>query len=219
MSGLGLSGLGPEVEALVVSLEVALLALVLVLPVGLALAFWLARGPARGRALVEAVVMVPLVLPPVAIGVGLLALFGRNGLGFLWLVGTWKGAAVAAAVVALPVFVRVARAALEDVDPRLEAVAAVLGASPARVAFTITLPLAARGLIAATVLGFARALGEFGATIIVAGAIRGETETLPMAIYQAYEQGGSATALCLISFGLALGLALVSAWLAPRRSA
>ncbi len=139
--------------------------------------------------------------------------------GRLALVGTGQGASLAAAVVALPVFVRVARAALEEVDPRLEAIASVLGASPVRVTLTITLPLAARGLVAATVLGFARALGEFGATIIVAGAVRGETETLPIAIFQAYESKGSATALCLISGSFALVLALVSSWLSPRRAA
>lgn len=205
-----------ELEALIVSLEVSLLAMTLMLPPGLALAFWLARGPSRGRAVVEALVMLPLVLPPVAIGVALLAIFGRSGLGLLSLVGTWKGAAVAAAVVALPVFVRVARSAFEGVDERLEAIAGVLGASPLRVTLTVTLPLAARGLVAATVLGFARALGEFGATIVVAGAVRGETETLPIAIFQAYESRGSATALCLISGGLALVLSLVSSWLSVR---
>ncbi len=207
-----------ELRALLVSLEVASLALALMLPPGLALAFLLARGPARLRTAVEALVMLPLVLPPVAIGVGLLAIFGRQGLGFLSLVGTWQGASLAAAVVALPVFVRVARAALEDVDPRLEAIASVLGAPPWRVALTITLPLARRGLLAATVLGFARALGEFGATIVVAGAVSGETETLPIAIFQAFEERGSAASLCLVSGALALGLAALSAWLSPRRT-
>ena len=188
------------------------------LPPGLALAFLLARGPTRLRTAIEALVMLPLVLPPVAIGVGLLAIFGRQGLGFLSLVGTWQGASLAAAVVALPVFVRVARAALEDVDPRLEAIASVLGAPPWRVALTITLPLARRGLLAATILGFARALGEFGATIVVAGAVSGETETLPIAIFQAFEERGSAASLCLVSGALALGLAALSAWLSPRRT-
>jgi len=209
----------PELEALRISLEVASAAMLLVVPIGLALAWWLARGPARGRAVVEALVLLPLVLPPVAIGVALLAVLGRNGLGLVSFVGTWRGAAVAAAVVALPVFVRVARAAIEEVDPRLEGMASVLGASPPRVALTVTLPLAERGLVAALVLGFARALGEFGATIVVAGAVRGETETLPIAIFQAFEERGSATALCALSAGLALALALASAWLAPRRAA
>ena len=207
-----------ELRALLVSLEVASLALLLMLPPGLALAFLLARGPTRLRTAIEALVMLPLVLPPVAIGVGLLAIFGRQGLGFLSLVGTWQGASLAAAVVALPVFVRVARAALEDVDPRLEAIASVLGAPPWRVALTITLPLARRGLLAATILGFARALGEFGATIVVAGAVSGETETLPIAIFQAFEERGSAASLCLVSGALALGLAALSAWLSPRRT-
>ncbi len=209
----------PELRALLVSLEVATLALALVLPPGLALAFFLARSRSRARPFVEALVLLPLVLPPVAIGVALLALFGRQGLGWLFLVGTWPGASVAAAVVALPVFVRVARAALEDVDPRLEEMASVLGASPARVALTVTAPLAGRGLLAASVLAFARALGEFGATIVVAGAVTGETETLPIAIFQAFESRGNAASLCLVSGGLALVLALASALLSPRRAA
>jgi molybdate transport system permease protein len=207
-----------ELRALLVSLETGSLAMVFMLPPGLALALYLARGPARLRSLVEAVVMLPLVLPPVAIGVFLLAVLGRGGLGFLSFVCTMRGAALAAALVALPIFVRVARAALEDVDPRLEGMAAVLGASPLRVAVTITLPLAIRGLLAAFTLAFARALGEFGATIVVAGAVRGETETLPIAIFQAFEHRGSATTLCLISAGLALALAIASARLSPRRS-
>ena len=207
-----------ELRALRVSLETGSLAMLFMLPPGLALALYLARGPARLRSLVEAVVMLPLVLPPVAIGVFLLSVLGRGGLGFLSLVGTQRGAALAAALVALPIFVRVARAALEDVDPRLEGMAAVLGASPLRVALTITLPLAFRGLLAAFTLAFARALGEFGATIVVAGAVRGETETLPIAIFEAFEHRGSATTLCLISAGLALALAFASARLSPRRS-
>ncbi len=205
--------------ALLVSLRVASVAMLFMLPVGVALAFYLARGPKRLRSVVEAVVMLPLVLPPVAIGVFLLALFGRGGLlAFLGFAGTWLGASAAAAAVALPVFVRVARAALEDVDPRLEGMAAVLGAGPIRVAVTITLPLALRGLLAAFTLALARAIGEFGATILVAGAIEGKTETLPIAIFQAFEQRGEATALCLVSAGLAFALALASAWLSPRRS-
>lgn len=218
----------PELEALTVSLEVGLAGLSLAAPIGLALAFYLARGPRRGRAIVDAVVTLPLVLPPVAVGVAILAVFGTQGLGpvlaraGLRLVGTWQGAALASGTVALPLFVRVARAALEGVDPRLEAVAATLGASPARVVATVTLPLAARGLVAATALAFARALGEFGATILVAGSVRGQTETLPLAIYQAFESAPAndptlAARLCAVSALLALSLSVVAARLEPKR--
>jgi molybdate transport system permease protein len=218
----------PELAALLVSLEVGLASLVLAVPAGLALAFWLARGPRRGRALVDALVTLPLVLPPTAIGVAILAAFGSHGLGGalaatgLSVVTTWRGAALASAIAALPIFVRVARSAIEGVDPRLEAVAATLGASPARVALTVTLPLARRGLVAATILAFARALGEFGATVLVAGSIRGETETLPLAIYEAFTQPSDAdpwlaARLCLLSGGLALLLSLVATRLEPRR--
>jgi molybdate transport system permease protein len=213
-----------ELDALLVSLRVGLAALALVVPLGLALALYLARGPARGRTLAEAVIMLPLVLPPVAVGVGLLVLFGRRGLG-PWLasvgvevVSSWRGAALASAVVALPVFVRVARTAIESVDPRLEEMAALLGASPLRIATTVTLPLARRGLLAATTLAFARALGEFGATVLVAGSIVGRTQTLPLAIFEATEGRDDATALrlCAISALLGLALAFVAARLEPR---
>jgi molybdate transport system permease protein len=213
-----------EASALLVSLEVSLAALALVLPVGLVLAYYLARGPRRGRELVDALVTLPLVLPPTATGVAILAVFGARGIGpalaraGLSIVATWRGAALASAVVALPIFVRVARTALEGVDRRLEDAAALLGASRARVAWTVTLPLASRGLGAATVLAFARALGEFGATILVAGSIRGVTETLPLAIFEAIEDPAAAggdpwlgAKLCLVSAGTALALSLVAA--------
>lgn len=217
----------PELQALLVSLQVSGGALLLLLPPGLALALWLSRGPSRGRTLVEAAVMLPLVLPPVAVGVAILALFGRDGLGpwlaavGLQVVATWQGAALASAVVALPVFVRVARAALDAVDPRLEATAALLGASPARVLLTVTLPLARRGLLAGASLGLARALGEFGATVLVAGSLPGETQTLPLAIFEANQAGRVELALrlCALSGLLGLGLTAVAARLEPRRRA
>lgn len=215
----------PELEATLVSLKVGLTALLLVLPPGLGLALWLARGPRRGRTLVDALVTLPLVLPPVAIGAALLLLFGRHGAGplleglGLGVVLSWRGAALASAVVALPVFVRVARAALDQVDPRLEAVAATLGASPARVLTSVTLPLARRGLLAATTLAFARALGEFGATVVVAGSIRGETQTLALAIFEA-EAVDTALTLRLVAISALLGLLLaaVAVRLEPRRA-
>lgn len=216
-----------ELQALLVSLKVSGAALLLLLPPGLVLALWLSRGPSRGRTVVEALVMLPLVLPPVAVGVGLLALFGRDGLG-AWLaaaglqvVATWQGAALASAVVALPVFVRVARSALDAVDPRLEAAAALLGASPVRVLVTITLPLARRGLLAGASLALARALGEFGATVLVAGSLPGETQTLPLAIFEANQAGrvDLALRLCALSGLLGLGLAALAARLEPRQRA
>ena len=205
-----------ELEALLVSLKVALAALCLVAPPGTALALWLSRRPRRGRVLVEALVMLPLVLPPVAVGVGLLLLFGRNGLDpwlsrlGLSLVATWRGAAVASAVVALPVFVRVARTAFEAVDPRLEAMAATLGASPWRVFWSVTLPLSRRGLIAAAALATARALGEFGATVLVAGSVAGRTQTLPLAIFESFEAGEPGLSLRLCALSGLLGLALTA---------
>lgn len=219
--------MSPELQALLVSLQVSAAALVLVLPPGLALALWLSRGPTRGRTVVEALVMLPLVLPPVAVGVAILALFGRGGLGpwlatlGLQVVATWQGAALASAVVALPVFVRVARSAFDAVDPRLEAAAALLGASPARVLVTITLPLARRGLLAGASLALARALGEFGATVLVAGSLPGETQTLPLAIFEANESGrvDLALRLCALSGLLGLALAAIAARLEPRQRA
>lgn len=215
-----------ELSALLVSLQVGLAALLLLAPVGLVLALYLARGPARGRSLIEAVVMLPLVLPPVAVGVGILIVCGRSGLGPLLtqlgipLVATWRGAALASAVVGLPVFVRVARTAFEQVDPRLEAMAATLGASRLRVLLTVTLPLARRGLVAAAVLALARALGEFGATILVAGSVIGRTQTLPLAIFEATEgrEPDLALRLCALSALLGLGLSLLAVRLERSRA-
>lgn len=207
-----------ELTALRVSLEIGLAALLLVVPVGTALALYLSRGPARGRTLIEAVVMLPLVLPPVAVGVAILIVCGRSGLGPLLtglgipLVATWRGAALASAVVALPVYVRVARSALDGVDPRLEAMAATLGASRWRVLTSVTLPLARRGLVAAGGLALARALGEFGATILVAGNVLGRTQTLPLAIFEATQarEPDLALRLCALSALLGLGLSFLS---------
>jgi molybdate transport system permease protein len=133
-------------------------------------------------------------------------------------VATWKGAALASAVVALPVFVRVARSAIDGVDPALEQMAAILGAGRLRVALSITLPLARRGLLAATTLAFARALGEFGATVLVAGSVAGQTQTLPLAIFEATEgrEPELALRLCLVSALLGLGLVYLAARLEPR---
>ena len=175
----------------------AVLGTLLVLPPGIALAWLLARRQWRGKTLVETLVSLPLVLPPVVTGLLLLKLFGRRGpLGsWLWesfgleVVFTWKAVVISLAVMSLPMLVRAARAAMEAVNPMLEQQARTLGAGELRVFFTITLPLARRGVLAGTLLAFARALGEFGATIMIAGNIPGKTTTLSVAIYNLVQLG------------------------------
>ncbi len=175
----------------------AVLATVLILPPGIALAWLLARRQWPGKTLVETAVSLPLVLPPVVTGLVLLKGFGRRGPlgGWLWqvfgveVVFTWKAVVLALAVMSLPMLVRAARAAMEEVNPQLEQQARTLGAGEWRVFFTITLPLARRGVWAGTLLAFARALGEFGATIMIAGNIPGKTTTLSVAIYNLVQLG------------------------------
>jgi molybdate transport system permease protein len=176
---------------------VAAAATLLNLVPGIAVAWALSRPGWRGKTVVETLVSLPLVLPPTAVGLALLLLFGRNGpLGRplyerfgLDIAFTWRGVVLASAVVAFPLLVRSARSAFEEVDPRLPAVARTLGHGPVRAFFEIELPLAWRGLLAGTVLAFARALGEFGATILVAGNIPGRTQTLALALYQRVQIG------------------------------
>jgi molybdate transport system permease protein len=219
-----------ELEILVRTVACATLAVFLVAAPALALALLLARRRFVGKSFVETVVALPLVAPPVATGLVLLRLLGRRGpigglLGDLFGVTlVFNAAAVVAAmaVMALPLFVRTARVAFEGVDPRLERVAHTLGASRWRVLSTITLPLASRGLGAAALLAWARALGEFGATILVAGAIPGRTETLALAIYQRIQLGhdAEATRFLLLSVALAfVATAVAEALSARRRSA
>lgn len=174
----------------------AALATILVLPFAIALGWWLARKASRGRALVETLVTLPLVMPPVATGLILLYLLApRGALGALLaragidIVFTWKAVVVAMGVMGLPLLVRTARAGFEHVDPRYERIAGTLGAPPLRAFLTITLPLASRSLVAGAVLAFARCLGEFGATIMLAGSIPGRTRTLATAIYSYAETG------------------------------
>lgn len=202
------------------SLKVALVAVGGCLPVAFALAWALARGRFPGRLLLDALVHLPLVLPPVVTGWGLLLLFGRAGPIGGWLdrafgvtlMFRWTGAALAAAVMALPLMVRAIRLSLEAVDPRLEGAARTLGASPARVLATITVPLALPGVAAGLVLGFVRALGEFGATISFVSDVPGETETLPLAIYAALQRpGGEAAVARLAAVAVALSLAALVA--------
>jgi molybdate transport system permease protein len=199
----------------------ALGATALAVPPGVAIAWLLARGRFPGRALLETMVTLPLVVPPVATGLLLLYLFGRRGpLGAalasagLDVVFTWRGVVLAMAIMGLPLVVRTARAAFEQVDARYEQVAATLGAKPLRVFFSISLPLAARGVVAGAVLGFARALGEFGATIMIAGNIPGRTRTLATAIYSYTETGRDSQAATLAA--VSIGLAFVAVALSNR---
>jgi molybdate transport system permease protein len=186
---------------------VSALSTVMIIPPGLIVSWGLARGRWRSRTLIETLVALPLVMPPVATGLVLLMLLGRRGPLGRWLhesmgidvVFTWRAVAVALSVMSFPLFVRAARNAFEAVDPRLENVAATLGAGPLKVFFSITLPLAARGILGGTLLAFARALGEFGATIVLAGNIPGETTTVSMAIYQSIQLGEDAHALGLLA--------------------
>ena len=209
---------GAEWQLVGFSLRMALASLLLVLPVGLALAWWLARKNWHGKALVETLVSLPLVLPPVVTGLVLLQIFGRRGPVGSWLhttfncdvVFTWRAVVIALAAMSLPLFVRAARTSFEEVDVKFEQLARTLGAGEWRVFFTITLPLAKRGVLAGTLLAFARALGEFGATIMVAGNIPGRTTTLAVSIYQQVQLGDDAHAWKLA--GVSLGLALVALW-------
>ncbi|QMW21970.1 molybdate ABC transporter permease subunit [Sandaracinobacteroides saxicola] len=217
-----------EAETLIIllSLKVALVATLFSLPLALALAWALAKPAWPGRALLDSAVHLPLVLPPVVTGYLLLIAFGRDGvlgqalaaLGVSVLF-SWQGAAIAAALMSLPLLVRPIRQALEAVDPRLPAAARTLGASRRRAFMSITLPLAVPGVLAGAVLGFAKALGEFGATITFVSSIPGETQTLPLAIYAALQvpgQEGVAARLSLMAVALAVAALLLSEWLARR---
>jgi molybdate transport system permease protein len=216
-----------ERTALLLSLKVALWATAASLPVAVAVALLLARGRFWGKALLNGVVHLPLVLPPVVTGYVLLLLFGRQGpigaflaeqLGIVFAF-RWTGAALACAVMGFPLMVRAMRLSIEAVDRRLEQAADTLGASPVWVFLTVTLPLSLPGLIAGTVLGFAKAMGEFGATITFVSNIPGETQTLPSAIYALTQvPGGDAGALRLtiISIIVSMGALLISELLARR---
>lgn len=220
--------IGPEEwEVIALSLKVSAVAVGATLPPAFALAWLLARGRFPGRIVLDALVHLPLVLPPVVTGWLLLIAFGSEGPAGRWLedwfgltfMFRWTGAALAAAVMALPLMVRAMRLSIEAVDRRLEDAARTLGASRARTFATITLPLALPGVLAAAVLGFARSLGEFGATITFVSNIPGETRTLPLAIYGALQVPGSdaqVARLALIAVALSLAALLASEALARR---
>jgi molybdate transport system permease protein len=202
-----------DLAPLWLSLRVAALATLAIVAIGLPLALVLARGRFPGRGLLAGVLVLPLVLPPTVLGFGLLQVLGRRAPVGMWLEATfgvvvvfhWSGAVIASAVAALPLFLLPARGAIEGVDPALEDVARLLGRGEASVWLHVTLPLAWRGLAAGAVLAFARALGDFGATLMVAGDIPGRTQTASLAIYDAVQSGDAATA-----GRLTLGIALVS---------
>ncbi len=217
----------PELWTIVwLSLKISLVAVLVTLPIAFALAMLLARGRFRGKFLLDGLVHLPLVLPPVVTGWLLLLAFAPHGpLGAplaaigVSLLFRWTGAAAAAGIMALPLMVRAIRLSIEAVDPRLEGAARTLGASRARVWRTITIPLALPGIAAGAVLGFARSLGEFGATITFVSNIPGETQTLPIAIYSALQVPGSdpmVARLAAISVLLSLAALLLSEWLSRR---
>lgn len=195
----------------------AALATAVIFPFGIALAWFLARKSWPGKSVIETLVVLPLVMPPVATGLILLKLLGRKGPigGFLHdhfdleIVFTWKAVVVAMAVMSFPLLVRGARIAFEGVNDRLEHVAGTLGASPLRIFFTITLPLAFRGIVAGGLLAFARALGEFGATILVAGNIPGKTTTLSVSIYSDIQIGHDSSAVRLLIVSVMIAFAAV----------
>ncbi|MEJ7925418.1 molybdate ABC transporter permease subunit [Sphingobium sp. AN641] len=209
------------------SLKVSLVAVGAMLPLAFALAWALARGRFPGKLLLDALVHLPLVVPPVVTGWLLLLLFGARGPAGAWLESwfgvsvmfRWTGAALAAAIMAMPLMVRAMRLSIEAVDRRLEDAALTLGAGRWRAFLTITLPLSVPGIAAGTVLGFARSIGEFGATITFVSNIPGETRTLPLAIYGALQVPGGEGAvarLAIISILLSLGALLASEILARR---
>jgi molybdate transport system permease protein len=204
-------------QILALTLRTAALATLLLVPPGLAVAWLLARKRWHGKSLVETLVALPLVMPPVATGLILLELFGRRGPvgGLLHRIGvdvvfTWRAVVLAMMVMSFPLLVRAARVAFEEVNPRLEQIARTLGARERRVFFTITLPLAARGILSGVLLAFARAIGEFGATILVAGNIPGRTTTLSLAIYNHVQLGRDADAFRLL--GIAVAIAFAAVW-------
>jgi len=207
-----------EWQIVAFTLEVAALSTLVIAPFGLGIAWLLSRHDWPGKSLVETVVTLPLVMPPVATGLLLLKLLGRrSGIGHLLdragldVVFTWRAVVAAMMVMSFPLLVRGCRVAFEEVNVRLEQVARTLGASNSRVFFTITLPLAARGIVGGLVLAFARAIGEFGATIIVAGNIPGRTTTIALAIYEKVQLGHDADAYRLL--GAAVVIAFLALWI------
>jgi molybdate transport system permease protein len=214
---------------LLLTLKVAGWATALNLLLGVGVGFALARLRFPGRELLDALLTLPMVMPPTVLGYYLLVLIGRKGPLGAWLqaefgitlIFTWQGAVIAATIVAFPLVFKSARAAFEGVDPQLEQAARVLGLSELAVFFRVTLPLAWRGILAGLLLAFARATGEFGATLMVAGSIPGKTQTLSVAVYEAVQAGQDATAnvLVLVTSITCIVVLLSAGRLAPGRVA
>ncbi len=205
-----------ELQALRLSVQAALVGTALGMPVAILVGWILVKTSIRGKAVLDTLISFPLVLPPIITGYFLLLMLGQNGpigrllnsLFGIELVFTWVAAGLAAGLVALPLMVRATEVAMAGVDPRLELAARSLGAGPLRTFATVTIPLAYRGIIAAALLAFARGMGEFGATIVVAGNIPGRTQTIPLAMFTDLQAGDDGGALRLV--GLSLALALIS---------
>ena len=207
-----------EIGIVLFTLRVAALSTVLILPIGIAVALGLARYRGPGKGVLETLLSLPLVLPPTAVGLLLLELLSRRAPVGAWLaardievVFTWKAVLVATAVMSFPLLVRSARTAFEEVDPRFVGIARTLGHGPFAAFFRVTLPLAWRGVMAGTVLAFSRALGEFGATVMIAGNIPGKTQTLALAIFHDSQIGHDDRALVLA--GVTVALAFAALWL------
>lgn len=215
--------------ALALTLKVAGWATLINLLLGVAVGWWLARTRVRGRNVIDALLTLPMVLPPTVLGYYLLVLIGKHGPIGGWLhatfglnlIFTWQGAVIAATIVAFPLIFKSARAAFEAVDPQLEQAARVLGLGELAVFFRVTLPLAWRGVLAGVLLAFARATGEFGATLMVAGSIAGKTQTLAVAVYEAVQAGQDDVAnfLVLVTSVTCVAVLLAAGWLAPGRVA
>ncbi len=212
---------------LLLSLKVAGWATVIDVVLGVAVAFGLSRWRSSARELVDSLLTLPLVMPPTVLGYYLLVLLGRRGPIGAWLdkfdiqlVFTWQGAVIASAVVAFPLVLKSARTAFETVDPQFERAARTLGISEAAVFFRVTLPLAARGILAGALLAFARALGEFGATLMIAGNLPGRTQTLSVAVYAAVQAGDDSTAniLVIVTSVTCVVILLAAGRLLPQRS-
>ena len=199
------------------SISVGLASTLLILPFGISLAWLFARKEWPLKSVLETIVLLPLVMPPVSTGLILLKIFGRRSPLGQWLyergieiVFNWKGVLIAMSVMSFPLLVRSVRTSFAEVNPRLEQIAATLGASPLRIFFVITMPLAYKGIVAGALLAFSRALGEFGATILLAGNIPGQTQTLSLAIYNYVQLGKDSEAYTLL--GITVALAFLFVW-------
>ncbi|PMH41443.1 molybdate ABC transporter permease [Vibrio sp. 10N.286.49.B3] len=216
-----------EQQAIYLSLKIAAVSILWLIPLGIIIAWLLARKTFIGKTLVDSIIHLPLVLPPVVVGYLLLVVMGQQGVVGSWLAKhfgivfsfSWRGAVLACIVVALPLMVRSIRLSLESIDVKLEQAARTLGASPVKVFFTITLPMMLPGIITGTMLSFARSLGEFGATISFVSNIPGETQTIPLAMFNFIETPGAemqAARLCIVSIIIALLSLLLSEWLSKK---